>query len=72
MREFSTPLSITIPTTGNLTDDVVANARDFGSTAVFSRRTDDGWVDVSAMLRRLPRVAVPGRRRLVRVGTPNG
>ena len=25
MREFSTPLSITIPTTGNLTDDVVAN-----------------------------------------------
>ena len=48
MREFSTPLSITIPTTGNLTDDVVANARDAGSTAVFSRRTGDGWVDVTA------------------------
>jgi long-chain acyl-CoA synthetase len=48
VREFSTPLSIVVPTTGNLTDDVVANARDAGETAVFSRRTDDGWVDVTA------------------------
>ena len=48
MREFSTPLSITIPTTGNLTDDVVTNARDAGEAAVFSRRTDDGWIDVTA------------------------
>ncbi len=48
MREFSTPLSIAIPTTGNLTDDVVANARDAGSTAVFSRPTTDGWADVTA------------------------
>ena len=37
-----------IPTTGNLTDDVVTNARDAGETAVFSRRTADGWVDVTA------------------------
>ena len=48
MREFSTPLSIAIPTTGNLTDDVVANAREAGSTAVFSRNGGDGWVDVTA------------------------
>ncbi len=48
MREFSTPLSIAVPTTGNLTDDVVANARDAGETAVFSRRTGDGWIDVTA------------------------
>lgn len=48
MREFSTPLSISIPTTGNLTDDVVANARDHADTAVFSRATSDGWVDVTA------------------------
>ncbi len=48
MREFSTPLSIAIPTQGNLTDDVVANARDAGSTAVFSRASADGWVDVTA------------------------
>ncbi|MBC2933480.1 long-chain fatty acid--CoA ligase [Nocardioides sp. zg-1228] len=49
MREYSTPLSIAIPTTGNLTDDVVTNARDFAETAVFSRPTEDGgWVDVTA------------------------
>jgi long-chain acyl-CoA synthetase len=48
VREFSTPLSISIPTTGNLTDDVVANAREAGDTAVFSRNTGDGWVDVTA------------------------
>ena len=48
MREFSTPLSIAIPTTGNLTDDVVANAREAGSTAIFSRNGGDGWVDVTA------------------------
>ncbi|SED34730.1 long-chain acyl-CoA synthetase [Nocardioides exalbidus] len=48
MREFTTPLSISIPTTGNLTDDVVANARDAGDTAVFSRNTGAGWVDVTA------------------------
>ena len=66
VREFSTPLSIAIPTTGNLTDDVVANARDAGDTAVFSRRTGDGWVDVTAA--RVPRRGArrrqgPGRRR---------
>jgi long-chain acyl-CoA synthetase len=48
VREFATPLSTVIPTTGNLTDDVVANAREAGDTAVFSRRTGDGWVDVTA------------------------
>ena len=48
MREFSTPLSTVIPTTGNLTDDVVANAREAGETAVFSRPTPQGWVDVTA------------------------
>ncbi|WP_210438139.1 AMP-dependent synthetase/ligase [Nocardioides xinjiangensis] len=48
MREFATPLSITVPTTGNLTDDVVINAREAADTAVFSRDTGDGWVDVTA------------------------
>jgi long-chain acyl-CoA synthetase len=48
VREFSTPLAITIPSTGNLTDDVVANGRDHADTVVFSRRTDDGWADVTA------------------------
>ncbi|RYB96377.1 long-chain fatty acid--CoA ligase [Nocardioides glacieisoli] len=48
MREYAAPLSTTIPTTGNLTDDVVANARDAAEAAVFSRRTGDGWIDVTA------------------------
>ena len=48
MREFSTPLSVAIPTTGNLTDDVVTNAREAATTAVFSRATADGWTDVTA------------------------
>ncbi len=48
VREFSAPLSTTIPTTGNLTDDVVTNAREAATHAVFSRRTPDGWIDVTA------------------------
>ncbi len=48
MREFSTPLAITIPSTGNLTDDVVTNGLEHADTVVFSRRTDDGWTDVTA------------------------
>lgn len=51
MREFSTPITTEIPSTGNLTDDVVANARDHGSTVQFSRRAggDHGaWEDVTA------------------------
>ena len=48
MREYAAPLSTTIPTTGNLTDDVVANAREAADAAVFSRRTGDGWIDVTA------------------------
>ncbi|RYP85674.1 long-chain fatty acid--CoA ligase [Nocardioides guangzhouensis] len=48
MREFSTPLSVEIPATGNLTDDVVRNATDHPDAVVFSRNTRDGWVDVTA------------------------
>ena len=48
MREFTTPLTIAIPDTGNLTDDVVTNARDHGEIALFSRNTGEGWVDITA------------------------
>lgn len=51
MREFSTPLTTEIPTTGNLTDDVVTNAREAASTVMFSRRAggpESPWVDVTA------------------------
>ena len=48
MREFATPLTIEIPTVGNLTDDVVSNAREAADTVVFSRNTGEGWTDVTA------------------------
>ena len=48
MREYSTPLNVEIPVTGNLTDDVVANAAEAPGAVVFSRRSDDGWTDVTA------------------------
>ena len=44
MREFSTPLNTEIPATGNLTDDVVTNAREAADAVVFSRNVD-GRVD---------------------------
>ncbi|WP_110181637.1 AMP-dependent synthetase/ligase [Nocardioides solisilvae] len=48
MREFSTPLTTEIPSTGNLTDDVVTNARIAGDDVVFRRNTGREWVDVTA------------------------
>jgi len=47
VREFSTPLTIEIPATGNLTDDVVANAAEAPDTVAFSRHTGTAWVDVT-------------------------
>lgn len=48
MREYSTPQTITIPTSGNLTDDVVRNAEQAPDEAQFSRSDDaGGWYDVS-------------------------
>lgn len=37
-----------LPTSGNLTDDVVANARDHADAEVFSRPGPDGWENVTA------------------------
>ena len=52
MREFSNPLTIEVPETGNLTDDVVTNAREAGGSIVFSRPSSHpdaaGWEDVTA------------------------
>ena len=48
MREFSSPLTTEIPATGNLTDDVVANARDAAEAVTFSRPGNAGWEDVTA------------------------
>ncbi len=53
MREFATPLTIEIPTVGNLTDDVVSNAREAADAVTFSRPLinasgQEEWVDVTA------------------------
>jgi long-chain acyl-CoA synthetase len=48
VREYSTPLTIEVPRTGNLTDDVVTNAREAGADVAFSRRSGSGWQDVTA------------------------
>lgn len=47
MREYSTPATWPPPTSGNLTDDVVANARSAPDAPQFSRRTETGWSEVS-------------------------
>ena len=48
VREYSTPPTMEPPTTGNLTDDVVANAREHGSELAFSRPGASGWEGVTA------------------------
>ncbi|MFT4264878.1 MAG: AMP-dependent synthetase/ligase [Nocardioides sp.] len=48
MREFSTPLTIDLPATGNLTDDVVVNAQEAPEAVVLSRPGADGWEDVTS------------------------
>ena len=49
MREFATPLAVEIPSTGNLTDDLVRNAEEAPDAVVVSRPGADGaWEDVTA------------------------
>jgi long-chain acyl-CoA synthetase len=50
VREFSTPVTVEVPRTGNLTDAVVRNAREAPGAAVLARRVPDGggWEDVTA------------------------
>lgn len=48
MREYSTPLQVTVANTGNLTDDAVRNGVEHPDAIVFARRTEDGWGDITA------------------------
>ncbi len=48
MREYSSPLNVDVATTGNLTDDVVANAVEAPTAVAFSRRRGADWEDVTA------------------------
>ncbi|HWJ11257.1 MAG TPA: AMP-dependent synthetase/ligase [Nocardioides sp.] len=48
MREYSTPQTVTVPTTGNLTDDVVRNAAEAPDAVQLSRPDGaGGWSDVT-------------------------
>ncbi|MFI6678813.1 AMP-dependent synthetase/ligase [Kribbella sp. NPDC050470] len=47
MREYTVP-AVTEPPTGSLSDPVWANASSHPDTAVFSRRAEGGWLDISA------------------------
>ena len=48
MREYSTALQVSVPATGNLTDDVVTNAAEHPGSAAFARRVEGVWTDVTA------------------------
>ena len=48
MREYATPLATALPTTGNLTDDVVRNGTDHPHSVVMARPGPGGWADVTA------------------------
>ncbi len=50
MREYTTPMSVTVPVTGSLTDDIVANGEQFPESVALARRTAPGapWTDVTA------------------------
>lgn len=48
MREYATPLTIEIPVAGNLTDDVVRNARKDPDHVAFRRPVAGEWTDVTA------------------------
>ena len=43
MREYSSPLTVDLPATGNLTDDVVRNAAEAADAVAFSRRLGGEW-----------------------------
>jgi len=48
VREYSTPPTYTLPAVGNLTDDLVSNARTDPTRVVVSRRVGAQWRDVTA------------------------
>ncbi|CAN5133210.1 AMP-dependent synthetase/ligase [soil metagenome] len=48
VREYSTPPTLENPTSGNLTDDLIHNAREFPDTAVLARPDAAGWSDVTS------------------------
>ncbi|HEX8004366.1 MAG TPA: AMP-dependent synthetase/ligase [Mycobacteriales bacterium] len=48
MKEYTSPVRIAPPTSGNLTDMLWTNERDYPSSVVFARRAGGGWTDVTS------------------------
>ncbi|WP_020390369.1 AMP-dependent synthetase/ligase [Kribbella catacumbae] len=48
MREYTSPAVTEPPIAGSLTDPVWANASSHPDTAVFTRRVEGGWLDITA------------------------
>jgi long-chain acyl-CoA synthetase len=49
MKEYASPIAVAEPATGNLTDMLWTNERDFPDSVVFSRRGGNGgWTDVTS------------------------
>lgn len=48
MREISVPATVTVSDEDNLCDMVFANAERFGSSIVYRRKAEGGWIDVTA------------------------
>ena len=48
MREYSTPLQVDVPSSGNLTDDLERRVRLSPELVLFRRRRGSGWSDVTA------------------------
>ncbi len=48
VRAYSTAQQVNVPSTGNLTDDVVTNGTEHPDVVLFSRRAAGSWSDVSA------------------------
>ncbi len=49
MREYSTPPSLEIPTSGNLTDDLLRNVAEAPDAVVLARPEAGGWSDVTTV-----------------------
>jgi long-chain acyl-CoA synthetase len=48
MQEYASPIAVAEPTSGNLTDMLWENERDFPDSVVFSRRDGAQWQDVTS------------------------
>jgi long-chain acyl-CoA synthetase len=70
VREYATAPSYRVPPSGNLTDDVVHNARVHPDAVVFSRRRGAEWVDVTA--REFEADVVATAKGLVAAGVQSG